>query len=441
VGLAGAVAAEASVGFLLFADEGLLQALTLILTVEMGALGLGLWSGPLATGGNSVEKIRRRWLFCLVAFALAAAVAGGLEIWREISATGVGQGLGLGFLGGLPLFSAGALLGALGRSDDPRGPPSRIGPWSVLGAALGFFVAGAFLIPSAAPYSLFLFSLVLLSGGALLTGWILDGRPVIEVLRSEPSSFGELRLERRTLGALRREFLVLTEGHRIRGVQGSDGEPGRQWEEAALTLAGHPDWCPDSFLLLGGGSGTLPHLLARRIPQARIQVVERSRSLVELAREGFGEWKEGEGEGAVTLLVAEPLEFVLDSGPDWSMVVFDAGALPMLGGIPFLTDGQWAGLARSVRPGGTLILGGVLDGENGGSAPLDELLATATRRFDGARLYRVDPDPGREALLGGGHQGEEVLVVLTRWGSPEWPDAIPGFGVARMVHPNPSEGV
>ncbi|MCJ7627054.1 MAG: hypothetical protein MUO50_01580, partial [Longimicrobiales bacterium] len=65
-GLVAAVALETSAGLLLYSDEGFLPALTLILAIEVGALGLGLWSGPMPVGGGVVELVRRRWLFCLV---------------------------------------------------------------------------------------------------------------------------------------------------------------------------------------------------------------------------------------------------------------------------------------------------------------------------------------------------------------------------------------
>ena len=65
VGVAGAVAFETSAGLLLYLDQGLLPALTLVLTVEVGALGLGLWSSSIPVGTGAIEQVRRRWLFSL----------------------------------------------------------------------------------------------------------------------------------------------------------------------------------------------------------------------------------------------------------------------------------------------------------------------------------------------------------------------------------------
>ena len=44
-GFAAAVVVETSAGSLLYSGTGMLPALTLIITVEVGAVGLGLWVG------------------------------------------------------------------------------------------------------------------------------------------------------------------------------------------------------------------------------------------------------------------------------------------------------------------------------------------------------------------------------------------------------------
>ena len=194
-GVAGAVALETSAGLLLYNDDGLLPALTLILVVQIGALALGLWSAPIPVGGGAVEQIRRRWLFCLMTFAMASAVAAGLNFRTDLAGTGLAQGTGLGFLGALPLFSVGTLLGAMARPDDMgRLPGTPVGPAAVLGAAMGFLLAGVILIPQLAPHTLYLFCLVTLSGGALLQGWVLDGRVAVEVVAGAQGRNGEIKI-------------------------------------------------------------------------------------------------------------------------------------------------------------------------------------------------------------------------------------------------------
>ena len=174
-GFVAAIALETSAGVLLYTVDGFLPALTIILTVEVGALGLGVWGASSGIGGVSVEQLRLRWLFCLVVFALAAALAVGNTFMPELAGSGLGQGVGLGFLGGLPLFSLGSLLGAM-NGPDGLGQPllPRVGAPAILGAALGFFLAGSVLLPHAAPYTIYLVCLVLLSGGALFQGWALE---------------------------------------------------------------------------------------------------------------------------------------------------------------------------------------------------------------------------------------------------------------------------
>jgi len=174
-GVVAAIALETSAGLLLYTANGFLPALTIILTVEVGALALGVWGVPSAAGSVSLEQLRFRWLACLVVFALAAALAAGLSYMPDLAGSALGQGVGLGFLGGLPLFSIGSLLGAMS-SRDALGQSllPKVGPPSVLGAALGFFLAGSVLLPHAAPYTIYLVCLVLLSGGALSQGWALD---------------------------------------------------------------------------------------------------------------------------------------------------------------------------------------------------------------------------------------------------------------------------
>jgi hypothetical protein len=438
VGVAGAAAGEVSVGFLLFADEGLLQALTLILTVEMGALGLGLWSGAATMGESQVEHIRRRWLFCVVVFAFGAAVAGGLGVARDLSSTGVGQGLGLGFLGGLPLFAVGALLGSMSHATGNTDAPNpAVGPAAVLGAAFGFLLAGTFFIPNSAPYFIFLASLILLSGGALLHGWILDGWPLVEELEAGSSPHGEIRVERRILGSRSLELTTLMEGDRLRGAEGPDGTPGRPWEKAVEALAGHPGWAPRSFLLLGGGSGTLAHLLSRRIPDARVQVVEGNPEVARMARKYFAGWEEMEKDGRVEVEIADPSQVLDRAEPSFDLIVVDSAVLPTMGSAPFLTDRDWRGLIRALSPPGAVVMGGIAAGREGEISPVEEVMARGATLFERASLYRAVGTPAPDALLrGAGTDG--ALLLLSQAGSPPWPDVLPGFqldGSEPDVHP------
>ncbi|MFH1764573.1 MAG: hypothetical protein ABIF09_10315 [Gemmatimonadota bacterium] len=424
-GLVAAVAMETSAGLLLYSDEGFLPALTLILTIEVGALGLGLWSGPLPVGGGVVEQVRRRWIFCLVAFALAAALSAGLSFMGDFPGSRIGQGVGLGFLGGLPLFSIGSLLGSMSRPDELGRPPfPLVGPPSALGGAIGFLLAGSVLLPHAAPYTLYLACMVALSGGALLQGWVLDGRQSVEVLEILSASTGELRVERRSVGRPLRELTVLLEGGRVRGAEDPDGRLGRAWEEAVLEGIGAGERCPDSVLYLGGGSGTLACLLSQRLRQTRIHVVERSPELVTLARSRFAV---GEGWEGVGLQIGEPLTAPLGPPRSFSVIVVDCGALPTLGGAPFIGEAGWGFLVDALEVGGVVLMGGIPSRQGDPALPLGELIRSGRRWFEEVSLYQAKPVPLGTRLLPEVGDGAEILLLFSTVGAPAWPFSISAF--------------
>ena len=136
VGAAAAIVAELTAALLLYASEGFIRSLTLILTVEMLALGVGLWTAPVwpttATPGTSnpdeefvddgVESLRRRWSLLLMVFAVAALYTGVWGMLQPYAATPLFQGLGLGLMGALPLFAVGGLLGRMVTWEARRGP-------------------------------------------------------------------------------------------------------------------------------------------------------------------------------------------------------------------------------------------------------------------------------------------------------------------------------
>ena len=205
VGASAAIVAELTAGLLLYASEGFIRSLTIILTVEMLALAVGLWTAPVwptaTTAGASspdeefvddgVESLRRRWSLLLMVFAVAALYTGVWGMLQAYAATPLFQGLGLGFMGALPLFAVGGLLGRMVTWEARRGPDRRrVGTPAAFGASLGFLCAGGYLIPHLSPLSILLLCLIFLSAGALLYGQALDRRlnPVGErPAESEPT--------------------------------------------------------------------------------------------------------------------------------------------------------------------------------------------------------------------------------------------------------------
>jgi hypothetical protein len=423
--LTAAVAVELSVGLLLYADEGLLPALTLILTVEIGALGLGLWTGSIPLFGGVVEQVRRRWLFCLVVFALAAAFSGVMGLLGDLPVTGLAQGLGLGFLGGLPLFSIGALLGAMRNRGEPgSGPAVVLGAPAVLGAAAGFWLAGIVLIPSVAPYSVYLFCLVLLSGGALLHGWVLDHFPVVDLLETRMGSLGQLRVERRASGGPRRQIKVLLEAGRVRGGEDEVGHPVRRWEAAVLAMWKALPRPPDSLLYLGGGSGTLVRELSNLIPLSRRHVVEWSPELVSLAQDHLQEW---EGWKDLPLTCGNLLDPADESIGRFEAVIVDCDALPTLGGAPYLGETGWRSVGEFTQRGGTIILGGLRSGAEIPQGALGEFLNEGRWRFPQARLYREPLSPGGRELLGREMERTDSFLVLSTSDLVFWPPSVLDF--------------
>jgi hypothetical protein len=428
-GAAGAVALETSAGLLLYTDQGLLPALTLVLTVEVGALGLGLWSGHVGLGKGAVEQVRGRWLLALVVFSLGAVFSLGLGLQQGAPATAGTQGLGLAFLGGLPLFSVGSLLGAMARRDDLGiAAVSTVGAPAVLGAAVGFLLAGAVLLPNAAPHTIYLACLVALSGGALLQGWVLDGRPAVEVRARIWSSTGEVRAEERVLGSPRRELVTLTEDGILRGAEDPDGRPGRGWEEAVLAglLEGA---VPGPAVYLGGGSGTLARLLVESRPDVDLSVVEGRPELVDLSRAHFMEW---EGWNALPLVFEDPLDFLGRRQGPYGLVLVDSSALPFRGGAPFLREGDWRSLSASVATGGRLVMGGLryVDGEPG--APFRSFMAQGRRWFRCGTLYTGEPVHERVHLLPREGEGVEAFLVFSQAEDPGSPRALPGFRTVEL---------
>jgi hypothetical protein len=112
VGICGACAAEVAVGLLLYAGPGFMRSLTTVLAVEAGALGAGLWTAP-SPRPDLVEAVRRRWMVCLVAFVIAALFSAFWSLVQTVGGSPLGQGLGLAFTAGLPLYSCGTVLGGL----------------------------------------------------------------------------------------------------------------------------------------------------------------------------------------------------------------------------------------------------------------------------------------------------------------------------------------
>ena len=172
-GLAAGATATVAVALLLYSGEGLLRSLTLIVATELGAFGLGLGtSAPPTDWDDAVESLRKRWLFVLVTFLAAAAFALSWALYEGFGASPMTQALGLALLGGLPLYACGHLLRGIGVVRMMTGQTGD-GAYASLGAAVGVLVTGLGALSGIGVSSFVLFLLVILSGAALLQGWVL----------------------------------------------------------------------------------------------------------------------------------------------------------------------------------------------------------------------------------------------------------------------------
>ena len=266
-----------------------------------------------------------------------------------------------------------------------------------------------------------------LSGGALLQGLVLDGFPVVEILEVMDSVKGEVRVERRVMGGIRREVNVLLEDGRVRGAERPDGTPGREWEKGILEIVGYlqaEGWHPESILLLGGGGGTLSRFLSQGSSRARVHVVERSPEVVTMARAHFLEW---DGWGEVGLEIRELIPSDGRASEAYSLTVVDCGALPGLGGVPALRDGDWRFLRETVAPRGVLVLGGIGFREGKGGSGIDDLAAGGVAWFDDVLTYLWRSSGEGAHLVVENARGEEGIVVFTTVGAPALPSSIGEF--------------
>ena len=177
-GFAAGASGTVAVALLLYTGEGLLRSLTLIVAIELGAFGLGLgMSGPPREWSLAVESLRKRWLFALVTFLSAAGFALAWVLFSGFEASPMTQALGLALLAGLPLYACGRLLKGIGAVRMMAGLTGD-GASASFGAAAGVSVTGLGALSGIGVPSFVLFLLVILSGAALLQGWVL--KPIAE---------------------------------------------------------------------------------------------------------------------------------------------------------------------------------------------------------------------------------------------------------------------
>ena len=395
VGAAGAVAAELSVGLLLYSGPGFTRALTLVLATLLVALALGLGMAP-GPGRDPTTALRRAWLLHLVVFTGAAVTAGAWSLAGGFASSGLSRGLGLALLGGLPLYGTGYLLGAMGAARRADGAPSPA-PVAALGGALGALATGFLFLSAFSPPAMLLACLLPLSLAALLHGSVRDRRAEgdEEVLEERDSAFGQVRVVGAPHGrGVRQEVRVLENG-RLRGGRRADGSPLRAWEDAVPALL--PDG--GAALVVGGGAAALVGGLLRT--GHRVELVDRNPEILAAARRVLDLPEAGDGFSARCVA---PGGTLLAPLPARSVVVLEAAAVAPGDPLPVPATTLLRTLDDALVPGGVLVLAGLRsDAVRPGSGPM-----AALRSALGDRL------PVRTAF----RRGDEALLVLTSGAPP-----------------------
>ncbi len=173
VGAAAATVASIAVALLLYGGEGMLRSLTLIVATELAAFGTGLSAPPTVEWPGVVDSLRRRWVLMLVSFVAATVFTLGWTLSDGFDASPSSQAVGLALLAGLPLYASGNLLAAVAAVRVGDALP-RIGAFAAFGAAAGVLMTGLSGLARVGAPSLLLLLLVVLSGSALVQGWILE---------------------------------------------------------------------------------------------------------------------------------------------------------------------------------------------------------------------------------------------------------------------------
>jgi hypothetical protein len=417
VGASAAIAAEVAVAILLYGGVGLVRSLTTILAVEAAAFAGGVWSAPRGDH-DLIERLRRRWLLCLVAF-LAAAVFG--TLW-SIEVLGEGrwaQGAGLAVLAALPLYSAGNVLGGLAvaaRTDLGRrltGP----GTAAAVGAAFGFMLTGYLLPRAPMPASLLVACLVMLSLGGMIFGTVLASRTEVEEIARRPARSGSVSVLSRRRPADEVAALELREDSHVRRVMPFERTPMLPWDVIVVRQL-LPDLnVPVRVVFIGGGASSAPQAIVREHPLARVDTLERTGAVVELGRDHFGTGLAIARGDRLSVLAGNLDDLIESLEPGFDVVVFDRAAVAPIGGVGGLSRESVARLKAGLNPGGLFVWGARRPEPGAPEIP------------DGwAHAQYERPDTG---------DAETQVVLFCRASDGGWPEAFDEF---RQVSTRGSDG-
>jgi hypothetical protein len=417
VGICTATAAEVTVGLLLYSGPGLVRSLTTVLGVEAAAFGVGLWTAP-GPKPDLLDSVRRRWLLCLVAFLAATVFSAFWSFVQVMGGSALGQGLGLAFLGSLPLYACGGVLGAMASANAavPSGGGTPTGAPAFLGAALGFGATGVSLPHVLAPASLLLLCIVLLSAGGLVYGSVLDARLRVRVLAQRVASAGEVRVEDRHLLSTDGAGRFLLEGEHVRRWMPLGGDALVPWDVAAFRGFHSGDDGPYRVLLLGGGTSALPRTVAQEHPTVLLDVAERVPEVLELAREHMDTGLPDDGPAGASFHVGNLGDVMEDLPGPYHLILVDSAAWDAVGGLGAMSRRFRDLLWSRLEPSGALAVGPL---------PPDEGTFALPAQWSWAR-YRRSVGDGVSALQMR-IPAEEVVLAARPPTAGSLPDAMDGF--------------
>jgi len=359
LGVCAATTAEVAAGLLLYAGPGLMRSLTTIISVEALSLGLGVMTAP-GPRPDLVESLRRRWLFCLLSFMAATLFSAFWSVVQAVGGSALGQGMGLAFLAGLPMYALGGVLGAMSTvaaTAEPGDRSGSVGGAALLGGALGFAATGASLPQVFTPASLLLVCLVLLSAGGLVYGSVLDTRLRVHVRARRPSPLGDVRVEDRHLLSRDTAARALLEGDFVRSWVTLADEQRGFWDEAVCDTFRDPTSASARLLFFGGGASSHPRTLVREDATVRIEVAERSGAVLELGREHLDTGLRDDADERLEVSVGNLDDALGRSDARYAMVLVDTAAFGPVGGVASLGARARSLIFQSLDPGGVLALG------------------------------------------------------------------------------------
>lgn len=410
VGASTAVVAEVALSMLLYGGSGFVRSLTTVLAVEGLAFAGGLWSAP-TPGPDLVDRLRRRWLFCLFAFVAAALFGMVWSFLPEVSQGRLGQGTGLALLGAVPLYAAGAVLGGMSvlAASDPGERLAMPGASAAAGAAVGFVLTGLLLPRVPLPASLLVACLLMLSLGGMVYGGVLAARTDVRVRARRPGAGLEVVLEEVRTPIDDDAVLELREDGFVRRCTPLEGRAPEPWDVSVARAFVPAEDETLRILVVGGGASSVARAVLGDHPSATVDVLERTPSVVELGAEHFETGLPLGRYDRMAVFTGNLDDAVAACDGAYDLVIVDSDALAPIGGIFGLST-----MARRRIPALLGVDGVLAFGPGGAGLGLPGTAGWRCKRFRRPAPHRRDIEM-------------ESVVLIQRDDGGAWNPAVPGF--------------